>query len=164
MKLRNVRCLSFHLAPIDQFHFALFAQMANRTLTTLHGRQDCPDLKPLYISFSDMPLVSISNDQRRLIAEANFVGTVHNGIPTNLHTPIYNPRGGYVAFLGRIWREKRFAICLADDRDNLLFRKSRLAHCSLRIGSQSLNLSLVRKSEGRSPATNERTATRLQPR
>jgi glycosyltransferase involved in cell wall biosynthesis len=56
---------------------------------------------------SEMPLVSISNDQRRPIANANFVATVHHGIPTNLHTPIYNPRGGYVAFLGRISPEKR---------------------------------------------------------
>jgi glycosyltransferase involved in cell wall biosynthesis len=96
--------LHFH---IDQFHFPLFAQMADRTVTTLHGRQDLPDLKPLYIGFSEMPLVSISNDQRRPIAKANFVGTVHHGIPTNLHTPIYNPRGGYVAFLGRMSPEKR---------------------------------------------------------
>jgi glycosyltransferase involved in cell wall biosynthesis len=96
--------LHFH---IDQFHFPLFAQMADRTLTTLHGRQDLPDLKPLYIGFSEMPLVSISNGQRRPIAKANFVATVHHGIPTNLHTPIYNPCGGYVAFLGRISPEKR---------------------------------------------------------
>ena len=54
-----------------------------------------------------MPLVSVSNDQRRPIANANFVATVHHGIPTDLHTPIYNPRGGYVAFLGRISPEKR---------------------------------------------------------
>ena len=96
--------LHFH---IDQFHFPLFARMADRTVTTLHGRQDLPDLKPLYIGFSEMPLVSISNDQRRPIAKANFVATVHHGIPTNLHTPIYNPRGGYIAFLGRISPEKR---------------------------------------------------------
>jgi glycosyltransferase involved in cell wall biosynthesis len=96
--------LHFH---IDQFHFPLFRQIAHRTVTTLHGRQDIPDLKPLYLGFSNMPLVSISNDQRRPIANANFVATVHHGIPTNLHTPIYNPRGGYVAFLGRISPEKR---------------------------------------------------------
>jgi glycosyltransferase involved in cell wall biosynthesis len=54
-----------------------------------------------------MPLVSISTAQRRPIAKTNFVATVHHGIPTNLHTPIYNPRGGYVAFLGRISPEKR---------------------------------------------------------
>jgi glycosyltransferase involved in cell wall biosynthesis len=96
--------LHFH---IDQFHFPLFAQMAERTVTTLHGRQDCPDLKPLYLGFSEMPLVSISNDQRRPVANANFVATVHHGIPTNLYKPVYNPRGGYVAFLGRISPEKR---------------------------------------------------------
>jgi glycosyltransferase involved in cell wall biosynthesis len=95
--------LHFH---IDQFHFPLFRRMADRTVTTLHGRQDLPDLKPLYLGFGEMPLVSISNDQRRPIANANFVATVHHGIPTNLHTPIYNPRGGYVAFLGRISPEK----------------------------------------------------------
>jgi glycosyltransferase involved in cell wall biosynthesis len=96
--------LHFH---IDQFHFPLFREIAERTVTTLHGRQDVPDLKPLYIGFSEMPLVSISNDQRRPIANANFAATVYHGIPTNLHRPIYNPRGGYVAFLGRISPEKR---------------------------------------------------------
>jgi glycosyltransferase involved in cell wall biosynthesis len=96
--------LHFH---IDQFHFPLFRQMADRTVTTLHGRQDSPDLKPLYLGFSEMPLVSISNAQRRPIANANFVATVQHGIPANLHTPVYNPRGGYVAFLGRISPEKR---------------------------------------------------------
>jgi glycosyltransferase involved in cell wall biosynthesis len=95
--------LHFH---IDQFHFPLFRPMANRTVTTLHGRQDLPDLKPLYIGFSDMPLVSISNDQGRLIANANVVAAIHHGIPSDLHKPIYDPRGGYVAFLGRISPEK----------------------------------------------------------
>jgi glycosyltransferase involved in cell wall biosynthesis len=96
--------LHFH---IDQFHFPLFRQIAERTVTTLHGRQDVPDLKPLYIGFSEMPLVSISNDQRRPIAKANFAATVYHGIPAGLHAPIYNPRGDYVAFLGRISPEKR---------------------------------------------------------
>jgi len=95
--------LHFH---IDQFHFPIFRPIANRTVTTLHGRQDLPDLKPLYIGFGEMPLVSISDDQRRLIANANVVATIHHGIPANLYKPIYNPRGGYVAFLGRISPEK----------------------------------------------------------
>ena len=53
--------LHFH---IDQFHFPLFRPIAHRTVTTLHGRQDLHDLRPLYIGFSDMPLVSISAAQR----------------------------------------------------------------------------------------------------
>ena len=96
--------LHFH---IDQFHFPLFRPMANRTVTTTHGRQDLPDLKPLYVGFSDMPLVSISDSQRRPVAGANFVATVHHGIPADLHKPTYEPRDGYLAFLGRISPEKR---------------------------------------------------------
>ena len=95
--------LHFH---IDQFQFPLFRHMAARTVTTLHGRQDLPDLKPLYVGFSDMPLVSISAAQRRPIPNANFVATIHHGLPVDLHKPIFNPRGGYVAFLGRISSEK----------------------------------------------------------
>jgi glycosyltransferase involved in cell wall biosynthesis len=96
--------LHFH---IDQFHFPLFRHMAERTVTTTHGRQDLPDLVPLYVGFNDMPLVSISDAQRKPIASANFVGTVHHGLPLDLLRPIFQPRGGYLAFLGRISPEKR---------------------------------------------------------
>lgn len=96
--------LHFH---IDQFHFPLFQSIASRTITTLHGRQDLPDLLPLYAGFGDMPLVSISNAQRRPVPNANFTGTVHHGIPINLHSATTRARGGYLAFLGRISPEKR---------------------------------------------------------
>ena len=96
--------LHFH---IDQFHFPLFKSMANRTVTTLHGRQDIPDLKPLYLGFSNMPLVSISDAQREPVPKANFVATVLHGIPSDLFAPTFSPRDGYVAFLGRISPEKR---------------------------------------------------------
>jgi glycosyltransferase involved in cell wall biosynthesis len=96
--------LHFH---IDQFHFPLFRPIANRTVTTLHGRQDLHDLKPLYVGFSDMPLVTISNAQRKPIPNANFVATVYHGIPVHLLKPTYKPSGGYLAFLGRISPEKR---------------------------------------------------------
>ena len=71
--------LHFH---IDQFHFPLFRPLAGRTLTTLHGRQDLPDLRPLYFGFNEMPLVSISDGQRAPIPNANFVATVYHGLPT----------------------------------------------------------------------------------
>jgi glycosyltransferase involved in cell wall biosynthesis len=96
--------LHFH---IDQFQFPLFRSRASRTVTTLHGRQDLPDLVPLYFGFSDMPLVSISNNQRLPVPEANFAATVYHGLPTNLHRPLHGPAGDYVAFLGRISPEKR---------------------------------------------------------
>jgi glycosyltransferase involved in cell wall biosynthesis len=72
----------------------------------LHGRQDLPDLVPLYLGFDDMPLVSISNDQRRPVPKANFAATVYHGLPVDLHRPTAS-RGDYVAFLGRISPEKR---------------------------------------------------------
>ena len=96
--------LHFH---IDQFHFPLFRPIAQRTVTTLHGRQDLHDLKPLYVGFSDMPLVSISNSQRKPIVNANFAATVYHGLPAQTLKPNYKPTGDYVAFLGRISPEKR---------------------------------------------------------
>jgi glycosyltransferase involved in cell wall biosynthesis len=95
--------LHFH---IDFFPFPIFRPMAKRTITTLHGRQDLPDLLPFYLGFGDMPLVSISDAQRRPIADANFAATIYHGIPAQMHQPTYDPRGGYVAFLGRISPEK----------------------------------------------------------
>src|SRR5262249_22890897 len=95
--------LHFH---IDQVHFPLFRPIAHRTVPPLHGRQDLPDLKPLYVGFCDMPLISISNAQRRPVPNANFHATVYHGIPAHLHKPTYRPQGGYLAFLGRISPEK----------------------------------------------------------
>jgi glycosyltransferase involved in cell wall biosynthesis len=95
--------LHFH---IDQFHFPLFRPFAGRTVTTLHGRQDLPDLIPLYLGFDDMPLVSISNDQRRPVQKASFAATVYHGLPTDLLRPSATS-GDYVAFLGRMSPEKR---------------------------------------------------------
>jgi glycosyltransferase involved in cell wall biosynthesis len=95
--------LHFH---IDLFHFPLFRSLAARTLTTLHGRQDLGDLKPFYNRFGEMPLGSISNDQRKPLPHANFVATIHHGIPADLHRPSFE-QGNYLAFLGRVSPEKR---------------------------------------------------------
>jgi glycosyltransferase involved in cell wall biosynthesis len=92
--------------PIDLFHFPLFRSLEARTLTTLHGRQDLAGLQAFYYRFSKMPLVSISADQRRPLPRANFVATIHHGIPDDLHSPCFE-RGKYLAFLGRISPEKR---------------------------------------------------------
>jgi len=96
--------IHFH---IDHFHFPLMRPIADRTLTTLHGRQDLPDLRGFYFGFRDMPLVSISHAQRAPLPHANFVATVHHGIPADLLRPVLTPRGNYLAFLGRISPEKR---------------------------------------------------------
>jgi glycosyltransferase involved in cell wall biosynthesis len=95
--------LHFH---IDHFQFPLFRPIANRTVTTVHGRQDLPDLLPLYLGFDDMSLVSISDAQRLPVPGANFAATVYHGVPVDQLRPS-GPRGDYVAFLGRISPEKR---------------------------------------------------------
>lgn len=92
---------------IDMFHFPLFRGLEKRTLTTLHGRQDLPDLFPFYQAFPKMPLVSISDSQRLPISDSNFAGTVLHGLPADLHAPNFQPKGNYLAFLGRISPEKR---------------------------------------------------------
>ena len=102
--LQSFDIFHFH---IDMLHFPLFRGLENRTVTTLHGRQDLPDLWPFYRSFPRMPLVSISDSQRTPIPDANFAATVLHGLPADLHTPTFEPRDGYLAFLGRISPEKR---------------------------------------------------------
>ncbi len=96
--------LHFH---IDYLHFPLFHYLAGRTVTTLHGRQDLPDIKPIFLGFDDMPLVSISHAQRSPVANANFAASIHHGLPLNLMQPNSEPRGRYLAFIGRISPEKR---------------------------------------------------------
>jgi glycosyltransferase involved in cell wall biosynthesis len=102
--------LHFH---IDQFHFPLFNPIASRTLTTLHGRQDLPDLQVLYRGFGEMPLAAISKSQQRPISNARIVATVYHGLPADLHAPQFNPQGGYLAFLGRLCPEKRPDLAIA---------------------------------------------------
>ena len=97
--------LHFHT---DQFHFPIFnGLLEHPTVTTLHGRQDLPDLKQLYAGFPSMPLVSISDSQRAPIPDANYVATVLHGLPSEPLTFTREARGGYLAFLGRISPEKR---------------------------------------------------------
>jgi glycosyltransferase involved in cell wall biosynthesis len=95
--------LHFHL---DYWSFSLFGRQATPFLTTLHGRLDLPELVPVFDSFPMVPLVSISDAQRHPLPGANFIETVHHGLPIDLLTPQpVAPR--YLAFLGRICPEKR---------------------------------------------------------
>ena len=74
-------------------------------LFTMHGRLDQPWVRLLYDYYRDINLVSISDNQRRLLPAWNWLGTVYNGIGLTEYT--FHPRGGdYLAFLGRISPEK----------------------------------------------------------
>lgn len=90
----------------DYLHYP-FSRLGNYThVTTLHGRLDLPELKPIYARFDDMPLVSISNNQRSPLPDANWASTIYHGLPEDLYQ-LGKGNGGYLAFLGRISPEKR---------------------------------------------------------
>ncbi|MGA2815869.1 MAG: glycosyltransferase family 4 protein [Xanthobacteraceae bacterium] len=94
--------LHFHL---DYYPFSLFARQPTPFMTTLHGRLDLPEHQPVFDMFSSSPVVSISNAQRRPLPQANWVRTVHHGLPERLLMP--KPvKPSYFAFLGRIAPEK----------------------------------------------------------
>src|SRR5438105_12150146 len=50
-------------------------------VTTLHGRLDLPELRPLFAMHPEQPLVSISNSQRAPVEDLalNWVDTVYHG-------------------------------------------------------------------------------------
>ncbi len=95
--------IHFH---IDYLHFSLSRRQSVPHVTTLHGRLDLPELDSLYDEFQDIPVVSISDSQRRPLPQANWQATVHHGLPVDLHQWKEEP-GEYLAFLGRISPEKR---------------------------------------------------------
>jgi len=109
--LNNVRrradqfdVIHFH---IDLLQYPLFQELAHKCVTTLHGRLDLPDFHPVYYAFPHMPLVSISDDQRRpMPPHVNWLATIYHGLPSSSCRS--NRKGGdYLAFLGRIAPEKR---------------------------------------------------------
>jgi glycosyltransferase involved in cell wall biosynthesis len=95
--------LHFHL---DYYPFSLFSRQEKPFVTTWHGRLDLPEHQPVFDTFSSIPVVSISNAQRRPVPQANWVRTVYHGVPERLLEP--KPvKPSYFAFLGRIAPEKR---------------------------------------------------------
>jgi len=95
--------LHFHM---DYFPSSLFSRQNVPFITTLHGRLDLPELKPVYAGLPEQNLISISNSQRIPLPEANFIATIQHGLPKNLLNPS-DVVPSYVAFLGRICPEKR---------------------------------------------------------
>ncbi len=91
---------------IDYLHFPMSRLARIPNVTTLHGRLDLPQSYVMLRYFDDMPLVSISDAQRRPVRDARWVGTVYHGLPEDLYA--FHPRPKrYLAFVGRISPEKR---------------------------------------------------------
>jgi glycosyltransferase involved in cell wall biosynthesis len=104
--------LHFHC---DYLHFPLLRRHPCPSVTTLHGALHVPDLKALFEAYPEVPLVAISNDQRRPMPWAPWQATVYHGLPRDLHTFRHRP-GDYLAFLGRISPEKGLDRAIAISR------------------------------------------------
>lgn len=94
--------LHFHL---DYYPWSLFHRQPTPFVTTLHGRLDLPEHQPVFSTFSEIPVISISNAQRRPVPQANWTRTVLHGLPEKLLTP-QPAKQTYLAVLGRIAPEK----------------------------------------------------------
>jgi glycosyltransferase involved in cell wall biosynthesis len=90
----------------DYIHLPLARRAGKPYLSTLHGRMNIPEYKPLFREYVEAPLVSISNSQRQPLPGANWIGTVYHGLPADLCS-FHEKEGSYLAFLGRISPEKR---------------------------------------------------------
>jgi len=94
--------LHFHL---DYYPFSLFHRQPTPFLTTLHGRLDLPEHQSVFNTFASVPVISISNAQRRPVPQANWIRTIPHGLPEKLLMPRPVSQS-YLAVLGRIAPEK----------------------------------------------------------
>ena len=137
--LKDFDLIHFHT---EHLHLGASRAMDVAHVSTMHGRLDLPEYQALFRHFYDVPLVSISEHQRRPLPFANWAGCVHHGLlghelkfhahegeifqpglfefshggPSTLSIasdPIREsrvarrPQEKYLAFLGRLSREKR---------------------------------------------------------
>jgi glycosyltransferase involved in cell wall biosynthesis len=94
--------IHFHL---DYLSFPRARHCRVPHVATMHNRLDLPELEPLFRTFADIPVVSISDAQQAPLPFANWCGTVYHGLPLDLYS--FRPgRGKYLAFLGRVSPEK----------------------------------------------------------
>jgi glycosyltransferase involved in cell wall biosynthesis len=91
---------------IDWIHLPVLSRLATPFVTTFHNRLDLPLLPDVVRKFPNAPFVSISDNQRRPMPDANWIGTVYHGMPPTLLQPGSGARDGYLAFLGRMTSEK----------------------------------------------------------
>ena len=90
---------------IDWLHLPLLSRLGVPFLTTMHGRLDLPGLPEVVQAFPKASFVSISDNQRLPLPDANWVSTIQHGLPANLFRPSRD-QGSYLAFLGRLTAEK----------------------------------------------------------
>jgi glycosyltransferase involved in cell wall biosynthesis len=90
---------------VDWLALPLLTRSGVPFLTTVHGRLDIAGLPDVVRHFPDAPFVSISHNQRLPLPGASWLGTVYHGLPSDSLHPRLEP-GSYLAFLGRLTKEK----------------------------------------------------------
>jgi glycosyltransferase involved in cell wall biosynthesis len=89
----------------DYLGFIFSSSLDTPHATTLHGKLTIPELQMIYNEYPDEPVISISDSQAKPLPQANFVGTVHHGLPSDLFE-LKKEKENYFAFVGRISPEK----------------------------------------------------------
>ena len=102
-RAREFDIIHMHL---DYLPFSLMSRQSVPFVTTLHGRLDLPEQHPVFDLWKNIPVVSISDAQRRPLPQARYAATVYHGLPIDLLRPVTDAPQ-YLAFLGRICPEKR---------------------------------------------------------
>jgi glycosyltransferase involved in cell wall biosynthesis len=90
---------------VDWLALPLLTRSGVPFLTTVHGRLAIAGLPDVVRHFPDAPFVSISHNQRLPLPGASWLGTVYHGLPSDSLHPRFEP-GSYLAFLGRLTKEK----------------------------------------------------------
>jgi glycosyltransferase involved in cell wall biosynthesis len=85
------------------------------TVSTLHGRLDLPMLREVLGMYPDLPLVSISDAQRRPLdgMRLNWLGTVYHGLELGRYLREPRTEGGHLVFAGRVCAEKGLDTAIA---------------------------------------------------
>ncbi|MCH8806895.1 MAG: glycosyltransferase, partial [Planctomycetes bacterium] len=74
-------------------------------VSTLHGAAWVRATHPAFLRYRDLPYVSLSDGERQLLPELNYVATVHNGIRIE-NFPYEPTKDDYLLFAGRLSPEK----------------------------------------------------------
>jgi len=106
------RASEFDIIHSHGQYYSMFGarNLATPVVFTWHGsfyKGEVPEEKRAALRmFSDLPIVSISNNQRRGLPELNFVGTVYNSLDIAEYPYTENPTGDYLLWIGRMSPKK----------------------------------------------------------
>ncbi|HSL75611.1 MAG TPA: glycosyltransferase family 4 protein [Candidatus Limnocylindrales bacterium] len=115
-----------------EWHGFLFARHSPvPVVTTMHRRLDIDGLADYIDRMPMVPLVAISDSQRRWNPDANWVATIHHGLDFGV-TPSSTRAGDYLLLVGRVSREKGLAeaieVAKATRRRLVIAAKMRESH------------------------------------